>query len=201
MGGCLVKCLLDILFKQNFVPSKADVTPRTTATTLAMLEINGCLIPKASRTCGSSTIRNVNTMEPMTEKIRGKVRRHAEDAVSQGTYVECYYKLAEDHEEEYFGSSPFDIRRVEEHIEEDKPNMRSKSPMKVRTFFEKKLSVGSRGGSFIASGSIGETPSARAGRPSVTKLIWRIVGDRSGRYAGPLTTTTPPRTRTLKGIG
>ena len=69
MGGYLVKCLLDILFKQNFVPSKADVPPRTTAITLAMLEINGCLIPKASRTCGSSTIRKVNTMEPMTEKI------------------------------------------------------------------------------------------------------------------------------------
>ncbi len=61
-------------------------------------------------------------------KGKQKVRRHPEDAVSQGTYVQCYYKLNEGHEEEHSGSSSFDVWRVEDNIEKDGPKDEKRDP-------------------------------------------------------------------------
>ena len=60
----------------------------------------------------------------------------------------------------------------------------------------KKLSFGSRGGRCMMSLSGGDTPNARAGRPSVARLIYRMAAGSKGRNSGPSTRTMPPMTIT-----
>ncbi len=57
--------------------------------------------------------------------------------------------------------------------------------MKNSTSLDRTLSFGSRGGRSITSFGYGSTPRARAGSPSVTRLIHRSwTGSKNGRYSG-----------------